>query len=72
VADWALLKSCVGLFEAMGLGCLVAEFEDKLLQSTKEYYARKSSEWIDGGESTPAYMVKAEHGERRAHVILHE
>jgi hypothetical protein len=65
VVDRPLLKNCVVLFEAMGMGCLDAynmDFEEKLLQSTKEYYTRKSSEWIDG-DGTPVYMVKAENGE---------
>ena len=60
VADRGLLKACVQLFEAMGMGCLdayTADLEDKLLASTQEYYARKSSEWVDG-DGTPAYMVK--------------
>ena len=44
-----LIKSCVQLFEAMGMGCLDAytmDFEEKLLASTQEYYARKSASWI--------------------------
>ena len=60
VVDRGLLKACVQLFEAMGMGSLDAytlDFEDKLLASTQEYYARKSSEWIDS-DGTPAYMVK--------------
>eukprot|EP00613_Pedinella_sp_CCMP2098_P057863 CAMPEP_0171851480 /NCGR_PEP_ID=MMETSP0992-20121227/21049_1 /TAXON_ID=483369 /ORGANISM="non described non described, Strain CCMP2098" /LENGTH=612 /DNA_ID=CAMNT_0012471393 /DNA_START=116 /DNA_END=1951 /DNA_ORIENTATION=- len=62
VVDRQLLKQCVMLFEAMGMGCLDAynlDFEENLLRSTKEYYARKSSEWVDG-DGTPEYMVKAE------------
>lgn len=62
VIDRVLLKACVQLFEAMGMGCLdayTADFEEKLLASTQEYYSRKSSEWIEG-DGTPAYMVKAE------------
>jgi cullin 1 len=35
------------------------DFEEKLLESTREYYARKSSEWIEG-DGTPAYLIKAE------------
>lgn len=57
-----LIKSCVQLFEAMGMGCLDAytmDFEEKLLASTQEYYARKSASWI-AEDGTPAYMVKAE------------
>jgi cullin 1 len=60
--DRGLIKSCVQLFEAMGMGCLDAytmDFEEKLLSSTMEYYTRKSSQWIDG-DGAPAYMVKAE------------
>ena len=36
-----------------------ADFEDQLLASTTEYYARKSSEWIEG-DGTPDYLMKAE------------
>ena len=35
------------------------DFEAKLLQSTQEYYTRKSSEWVEG-DGTPAYLIKAE------------
>mmetsp|Transcript_71001 Transcript_71001/g.199275 ORF Transcript_71001/g.199275 Transcript_71001/m.199275 type:complete len:622 (+) Transcript_71001:189-2054(+) len=62
IIDRGLVKSCVQLFEAMGMGCLDAytlDFEEQLLASTQEYYARKSAEWIEG-DGTPAYMVKAE------------
>lgn len=62
IIDRPLVKSCVQLFEAMGMGCLDAytvDFEEQLLANTQEYYARKSSEWIEG-DGTPAYMVKAE------------
>eukprot|EP00615_Pteridomonas_danica_P010351 CAMPEP_0114360526 /NCGR_PEP_ID=MMETSP0101-20121206/23934_1 /TAXON_ID=38822 ORGANISM="Pteridomonas danica, Strain PT" /NCGR_SAMPLE_ID=MMETSP0101 /ASSEMBLY_ACC=CAM_ASM_000211 /LENGTH=638 /DNA_ID=CAMNT_0001504815 /DNA_START=386 /DNA_END=2302 /DNA_ORIENTATION=- len=60
--DRSLLKNCVLLYEAMGMGCLDAytmDFEDKLLECTIEYYARKSSEWIES-DGTPAYLIKAE------------
>lgn len=62
IIDRLLVKSCVQLFEAMGMGCLDAyttDFEEQLLASTQEYYTRKSAEWIEG-DDTPAYMVKAE------------
>jgi len=62
IIDRGLVKSCVQLFEAMGMGCLdaySADFEEQLLASTQAYYTRKSSEWIDQ-DGTPAYMVKAE------------
>lgn len=60
--DRDLLKSCVEVFEAMGLGTLDAytqDFEDFLLISSEEYYARKSQVWI-ASDSTPDYMIKAE------------
>lgn len=63
VVDRGLLKACVELFEAMGMGSLDAytvDFEDKLVESSQEYYARKSSEWIDS-DGTPAYLVKVRH-----------
>lgn len=53
-------RSCVELFESMGMGTLdayVADLEEKLLQNTKEHYARKSHEWIET-DSTPDYMIK--------------
>ena len=34
-------------------------FEEALLADTREYYARKSQEWIET-DSTPAYLIKAE------------
>jgi len=62
IVDRGLLKCCVEVFEAMGLGSLDAynqDFEDFLLTNSEEYYARKSQEWIQT-DSTPAYMKKAE------------
>ena len=57
--DRALVKNTVELLEAMGMGSLdayVTDFEDQLLASTKEYYARKSQEW---GESDDAYVYRS-------------
>ena len=62
IIDKALIKSCAELFEAMGMGTLdsyTADFEEPLLANSKEYYARKSQEWIEN-DDTPSYMVKAE------------
>jgi len=62
IIDRGLVKSCVELLEAMGMGTLdayVTDFEDELLASTKEYYARKSQEWVET-DDTPTYLVKAE------------
>jgi cullin 1 len=60
--DADLIKKCVELFEAMGMGTLdayTADFEEHLLEATKEYYARKSELWI-AHDDTPSYMLKAE------------
>ena len=60
--DRGLVKNCVELLEAMGMGSLdayVTDFEDQLLGSTKEYYARKSQEWVET-DDTPTYLAKAE------------
>ena len=57
--DRALVKNTVELLEAMGMGSLdayVTDFEDQLLASTKEYYARKSQEWV---ESDDAYVYRS-------------
>ena len=60
--DRALVKNTVELLEAMGMSSLdayVTDFEDQLLTSTKEYYARKSQEWVESDDA-PAYLAKAE------------
>ncbi|CAM9718096.1 unnamed protein product [Chrysoparadoxa australica] len=60
--DRALISQCVELFESMGMDTLDAytkDFEERLLANTKEYYARKSQEWLES-DSTPDYMIKAE------------
>lgn len=62
IIDRGLVKNCVELLEAMGMGSLdayVADFEDQLVASTKEYYRRKSQEWIES-DDTPTYLKKAE------------
>mmetsp|Transcript_18871 Transcript_18871/g.23751 ORF Transcript_18871/g.23751 Transcript_18871/m.23751 type:complete len:742 (+) Transcript_18871:80-2305(+) len=62
IIDRTLIKDCVELFEAMGMGTLDAynaDFEEALLSSSQEFYARKSQEWIES-DSTPDYMIKAE------------
>ena len=54
------IRSCVELFESMGMGTLdayVADLEEPLLANTKDHYARKSQEWIET-DSTPDYMIK--------------
>lgn len=58
----ALLRKVVEIFEAMGEGNLdiyQADFESLLLSSTKEYYARKSHEWVEM-DSCPQYCAKVE------------
>jgi cullin 1 len=60
--DRDLIRSCVQLFETMGMGsleCYTADFESMLLNKTKEYYARKAESWIQQ-DPTPAYLLKAE------------
>lgn len=57
-----LIRSCVQLFEAMGMGsleCYTMDFEALLLNKTREYYARKAETWIQQ-DSTPTYLLKAE------------
>ena len=41
------------------LDAYVTDFEDQLLGSTKDYYARKSQEWVET-DDTPTYLAKAE------------
>jgi len=62
IIDKDLIKSCVELFETMGMGTLdayVADFEQPLLQNTREYYRLRRQEWIVT-DSTPEYLIKAE------------
>mmetsp|Transcript_2023 Transcript_2023/g.6133 ORF Transcript_2023/g.6133 Transcript_2023/m.6133 type:complete len:747 (+) Transcript_2023:133-2373(+) len=62
IIDRGLVKNCVELLEAMGMGSLdayVSDFEDQLLASTKDYYKRKSQEWVES-DDTPTYLEKAE------------
>lgn len=62
IIDKSLVKSIVELFESMGMGSLDAynaDLEDPLLESTREYYAKKRQEWI-ATDSTPDYLIKAE------------
>jgi len=57
-----LILNTVKLYEAMGMGSLDTynnDLELKLLESTKEYYAKKREEWINT-DSTPEYLIKAE------------
>jgi cullin 1 len=59
--DRALIKSCVEIFETMGEAkeCYKEDFEEALLNDTREFYARKSQEWLET-DSTPVYLIKAE------------
>ena len=60
--DRDLLRQCVEVFDAMGMGTLevyVSDFEDHLLVSTREYYSRKSQFYLHT-DDTPSYMIKAE------------
>jgi len=61
IIDKSLIKSVVELYESMGMGTLDAyntDLEEPLLNSTREYYARKREDWIN--DSTPDYLIKAE------------
>lgn len=61
IIDKSLIKSIVELYENMGMGSLDAynaDLEEPLLQSTREFYAKKREEWIN--DSTPDYLIKAE------------
>ena len=62
IIDRGLVKQCVELLEAMGMGSLeayVSDFEDHLLNATKDYYKRKSQNWVES-DDTPRYLEKAE------------
>jgi len=61
IVDKSLIKSIVELYESMGMGTLDAyntDLEDALLNSTREFYAKKREDWIE--DSTPDYLIKAE------------
>ena len=61
IIDKGLVKSIVELYENMGMGSLdsyTADLEEPLLNSTREYYAKKREDWIN--DSTPDYLIKAE------------
>mmetsp|Transcript_49470 Transcript_49470/g.59897 ORF Transcript_49470/g.59897 Transcript_49470/m.59897 type:complete len:744 (-) Transcript_49470:240-2471(-) len=62
IIDKTLIKSIVELYESMGMGNLdayTADLEAPLLDSTRDYYAKKRQEWIVS-DSTPDYLIKAE------------
>uniref|UniRef100_A0A7S4ILC2 Cullin family profile domain-containing protein n=1 Tax=Odontella aurita TaxID=265563 RepID=A0A7S4ILC2_9STRA len=62
IIDKTLVKSIIELYESMGMGTLdayTADLEGPLLDSTREYYAKKRQEWIVS-DSTPDYLIKAE------------
>lgn len=62
IIDKTLVKSIVELYESMGMTTLdsyTADLEGPLLDSTREYYAKKRQEWIVS-DSTPDYLIKAE------------
>lgn len=61
IIDKSLVKSIVELYENMGMGSLDAynaDLEEPLLNSTRDYYAKKREDWIN--DSTPDYLIKAE------------
>ena len=61
IIDKSLVKSIVELYEHMGMSSLEAynvDLEVALLESTREYYAKKRQDWIN--DSTPEYLIKAE------------
>lgn len=55
--DNSVVKNIVKIFEM--LDSYKTDFEEPLLVSTKEYYARKAQKWIES-LSTPDYLIKAE------------
>jgi len=60
--DKSLVKCIVELYDSMGMGNLeayTADLEAPLLDSTRDYYAKKRQEWIVS-DSTPSYLIKAE------------
>lgn len=60
--DSALLKSTINVFEVMGAGKLDVyenDFEQVLLESTRDFYASKASVWLST-DTTPAYLRRAE------------
>jgi len=64
VVNRGLLKSCVEIFEDMGicdphrLNIYTLGFENKLLDSTQAYYARKSLKWIESNDGIATYCAK--------------
>jgi cullin 1 len=62
IIDKSLVKNIVELYESMGMGsldCYNSDLEEALLESSREYFARKQREWINV-DSTPDYLLKAE------------
>lgn len=62
VIDRGLIRSCIQIYEGMGLKSLdtyVADFETQLLSSTRDYYTRKAEAWI-AADPTPTYLMKIE------------
>lgn len=62
IVNKQLIRSCIEVYETMGMGTLdsyISDFETQLLESTKVYYASKGSSWISE-DSTPVYMVRVE------------
>ena len=61
IIDKPSVKSIVKLYEHMGMSSLEAynvDLEVALLESTREYYAKKRQDWIN--DTTPEYLIKAE------------
>ncbi len=62
VVDQSALKSCVSVFESMGMGSsdsYINDFEVHLVNSTRLFYIAKAQLWIHE-DNTPDYLVKAE------------
>ena len=60
--DHQQLKSCVAVFETMGLGdmdCYINDLEDALLTFSETHYTAKAATWMST-DDTPAYLIKAE------------
>jgi hypothetical protein len=62
IIDQDLVRSCVTLYEAMGMNTLEAyskDFETPLLEATRSFYLRRTAEWVQN-DPTPVYLTKLE------------
>jgi cullin 1 len=62
VIDRGVVRNAVEIFEDMGMGSLdtyVADLEEPFLAASRNYFNRKSEEWVEG-DPLPIYLRKAE------------